>query len=85
MCVDFHALNKVMIRNNYPLPLIEDQLDMLRKKCFFSKLDLKDGFLSHSHDAGGSKIYLVRDTSGAIRVFENAIRIKNWPAIPAVY
>lgn len=29
---------------NYPLPLIEDQLDELREKNFFSALDLKDGF-----------------------------------------
>lgn len=44
MCVDYRALNKAMMPDNYPLPLIEDQLDMLRDKCFFSKLDLKDGF-----------------------------------------
>jgi len=44
MCIDFRALNKIMVRDNYPLPLIEDQLDMLRDKKFFSKLDLKDGF-----------------------------------------
>jgi len=44
MCIDFRALNKLMVRDNYPLPLIEDQLDMLRDKKFFSKLDLKDGF-----------------------------------------
>lgn len=44
MCVDYRALNKVIARDNYPLPLIEDQLDRLRGKRFFSTLDLKDGF-----------------------------------------
>jgi len=44
MCVDYRALNKVLVRDNYPLPLIDDQLDALRGKRFYSSLDLKDGF-----------------------------------------
>lgn len=44
MCVDYRALNKTIARDNYPLPLIEDQLDALRGKQFYSTLDLKDGF-----------------------------------------
>jgi len=44
MCVDYRALNKVLARDNYPLPLIDDQLDALRDKRFYSSLDLKDGF-----------------------------------------
>lgn len=42
MCVDYRALNKALIRDNYPLPLIDDQLDALRGKCFYSSH--KDGF-----------------------------------------
>ncbi|XP_070156230.1 uncharacterized protein [Polyergus mexicanus] len=44
MCVDYRALNKALVRDNYPLPLIDDQLDALRGKRFYSSLDLKDGF-----------------------------------------
>lgn len=44
MCVDFQALNKIMARDNYPLPLIEDQLERLKGKRYFSAMDLKDGF-----------------------------------------
>jgi len=44
LCVDYRVLNKVTIRDNYPLPLIEDQLEILRNKKYFSLLDLKDGF-----------------------------------------
>jgi len=44
MCVDFRALNKIMANDNFPLPLIEDQIDQLRGKRYFSALDLKDGF-----------------------------------------
>lgn len=44
MCVDFRTLNKIMTRDNFPLPLIEDQLSLLAGKKYFTTLDLKDGF-----------------------------------------
>jgi len=44
MCIDYRSLNKIIVRDNYPLPLIEDQLDELRGKKYFSALNLKDGF-----------------------------------------
>lgn len=44
MCVDFRTLNKITMRDNFPLPLIEDQLDLLAGKKYFTTLDLKDGF-----------------------------------------
>lgn len=44
MCVDFRTLNKITTRDNFPLPLIEDQLSLLAGKKYFSTLDLKDGF-----------------------------------------
>jgi len=44
LCVDYHVLNQVLRRDNYPLPIIEDQINALRDKRYFSILDLKDGF-----------------------------------------
>jgi len=44
MCIDFRKLNKITARDNFPLPLIEDQLDLLAGKKYFTTLDLKDGF-----------------------------------------
>jgi len=38
MCVDFHALNKIMVKNHYPLPGIDDLLDQLRYAKYFTKL-----------------------------------------------
>ena len=40
MCVDFRALNKIMVKNSYPLPHIDDLLDQLKHAVYFTKLDL---------------------------------------------
>ena len=44
LCVDYRALNRVTIKNRYPLPLISQLLDRLKGKKFFTKLDLRDAF-----------------------------------------
>jgi len=44
LCIDYRQLNKKIIKDRYPLPLIEDQLDRLQDATVFSTLDLKNGF-----------------------------------------
>jgi len=44
LCVNYRELNKITVRDNYPTPLIDDHLDRLRDKKYFSCLDLKSGF-----------------------------------------
>lgn len=41
---DYRTLNKYIVRINYPIPVIKDQIIVLRNKSYFSILDLKDGF-----------------------------------------
>jgi len=43
-CVDYRWLNDVTFKDAYPLPLIDDKLDMLADKQWFSILDLANGY-----------------------------------------
>jgi len=44
MCVDYKALKKIMMKNQYPLPFIDDLLDNLKNVVYFTKLDLRSGY-----------------------------------------
>ena len=44
MCTDYHYLNKVTLKNVYPLPLISEIIDKIGKAKEFTKLDLRWGY-----------------------------------------
>jgi hypothetical protein len=41
LCIDFRQLNKVTVKNKYPLPRIDDLFDQLKDAKIFSKIDLR--------------------------------------------
>ena len=43
-CIDYRQLNKVTIKNRYPLPRIDDLFDQLRGVQVYSKIDLRTGY-----------------------------------------
>jgi hypothetical protein len=44
LCVDYHALNEITVKNKYSLPRIDDLFDQLHGVCVFSKIDIRSGY-----------------------------------------
>lgn len=44
LCIDFRRINKQIVKDRYPLPIIEHQIDRLQDSVVFSTLDLENGF-----------------------------------------
>ncbi|GJT57973.1 putative reverse transcriptase domain-containing protein [Tanacetum coccineum] len=44
MCIDYRELNKLTVKNRYPLLRIDDLFDQLQGSQLFSKIDLRSGY-----------------------------------------
>ncbi|GJV29381.1 putative reverse transcriptase domain-containing protein [Tanacetum coccineum] len=44
MCIDYRELNKLTMKNRYPLPRIDDLFDQLQRLSVYSKIDLRSGY-----------------------------------------
>ncbi|CAF1071831.1 unnamed protein product [Brachionus calyciflorus] len=78
-CVDFRKLNSVTIKDNYPLPLIDETIDKLRNAKFYSTMDLASGYWQMALD-DESKEKTAFITHKGIKPNEDKIKVvKNYP------
>lgn len=81
LCVDYRLLNKKIIRDRYPLPLIEDQLDRLQDAAVFSTLDLKDGFFHVPIEESSIKYTSFVTPDGQYEFLRVPFGLSNSPAV----
>ena len=64
LCVDYRALNKVTVKNSYPLPRIDDLFDWLAGAKYFSRIDLRSGITRYGLRKGMRRKRLVGPVMG---------------------
>jgi len=81
LCVDYRRLNKKIIRDRYPLPLVEDQLDALQGAKLYSTLDLRNGFFHVPVDESSCKYTAFITPDGQYEFLRVPFGLCNSPAI----
>ena len=80
-CVDFRGLNKVTVRDRYPLPLIDEVIDRFHGMQFFSKMDLRSGFWQVPLDARDAQKSAFTTPAGLFQWRVMPMGLANSPAV----
>nr|GEW78686.1 retrotransposon protein, putative, Ty3-gypsy subclass [Tanacetum cinerariifolium] len=85
MCIDYQELNKLTLKNRYPLLRIDDLLDQLQGSSIYSKIDLRSGyyqlrilkvqFLGHVIDSRGLAGYYQRFIEGLLKIAKSVTKL----------
>ena len=72
LCIDYRGLNKITLKNRYPIPLMSELKERLNKAKIFTKLDLKNGY------------YLIRMAKGdePKTAFRTRFGLYEWKVMP---
>ncbi|GJW34277.1 putative reverse transcriptase domain-containing protein [Tanacetum coccineum] len=79
MCIDYRELNKLTIKNRYPLPRIDDLFDQLQGSSVYSKIDIRSGYHSTylregRHSTITIRLELVMDTMSLVRQYYHYLK-----------
>ncbi|CAG9830104.1 unnamed protein product [Diabrotica balteata] len=81
LCVDYRSLNKITLRDNFPIPLIEDQLCQLKDKRYFSTLDLKSAFYHVNVEESSIKYTSFVTPSAQYEFLKMPFGLRNSPSV----
>ena len=81
LCVDYRKINKVVVRDRYPMPLIDDVLDALRGAKVFTTLDLENGFFHVPVEEGSRKYTSFVVPDGQYEFLKAPFGLCNSPAV----
>lgn len=80
-CIDFHGLNKITIKNRYPLPSMSSTFELLQGATFFIKLDLRNAYNLVGIREGGEWKTTFNTPSGHYEYLVMTFRLTNAPAV----
>ena len=81
VCIDYRRINRKIVKDRYPLPLIEDLLDKLQSARVFSTLDLKNGFFHVSVEEKSRKYTAFVTHRGHYQFLKVPFGLCNSPAV----
>ena len=78
LCVDFHKLNAISIRDSFPLPRVEEALQAVQAAIWFSSLDLAQGYLQMAkEEADIPKTAFRAGSSGLFKFMQMPVGLTN--------